>query len=104
MNGGMKDMLNVMSKLLNSGLTLNEVMEASTWTPAQIIKRTELGHLSEGAVADIAIFSLQEGSFGYIDVVNKKIAGNKKLVCELTMRDGEVVWDLNGLNSETYKE
>ena len=104
MNGGMKDMSNVMSKLLNSGLTLHEVIDASTWKPAQIIKRPELGHLSEGAIADIAIFSLQEGSFGYIDVVNKKINGSKKLVCELTIREGQVVWDLNGMNSEIYKE
>jgi len=104
MNGGMKDMTNIMSKLLNSGLTLNEVIEASTWKPAQIIKREEFGHLSVGAVADIAVFSLEEGSFGFIDVVNNKITGDKKMVCELTVLDGNVVWDLNGLNSETYSK
>ena len=104
MNGGMKDMLNVMSKLLNLGLTLNEVVEASTWEPAKIIKHEELGHLSKGALADLAIFRLEEGDFGYIDVVNKKINGNKKLVCELTILDGKVVYDLNGLNSEAYKK
>lgn len=104
MNGGMKDMSNVMSKLLNLGLSLEEVIKASTWEPAQIIKRPEFGHLSEGAVADIAIFNVEEGEFGFIDVVNKKFEGDRKIVCELTLKDGKVVWDLNGLNSELYKE
>ena len=102
MNGGMKDMANVMSKLLNMGLSLQEVVAASTWKPAQIINRDELGHLTEGALADISVFRIEEGAFGYIDVVNKSITGDKKLVCELTILDGAVVWDLNGLNSQEY--
>jgi dihydroorotase len=102
MNGGMKDMLNVMSKFLNMGMPLNEVIHISTWYPAKYIKHEELGHLSVGAVADMAIFSLKEGSFGFVDVANKKISGDKKLVCELTMRDGNIVWDLNGIGSEEY--
>lgn len=102
MNGGMKDMLNVMSKLLNCGLTLNEVITASTWNPAQIINRSELGHLSPGAPADVAIFSLDSGKFGYIDVDGMKITGDKKLTCQLTVRDGRIVWDLNGIAAPAY--
>jgi dihydroorotase len=104
MNGGMKDMLNVMSKLLNCGLTLNEVMTASTWTPAQIIHREELGNLSVGAPADVAVFSLEKGTFGFIDVDGMKLTGDKKLTCQLTVRDGRVVWDLNGLAAPAYKQ
>ncbi|HET9486849.1 MAG TPA: amidohydrolase/deacetylase family metallohydrolase, partial [Chryseosolibacter sp.] len=103
MNGGMKDMLNVMSKLLNIGLTLNEVITASTWSPAQIIHREELGHLSVGALADVAVFSLDKGTFGYIDVSGVKYTGDKKLTCQLTVLDGRVVWDLNGLAATAYK-
>jgi len=103
MNGGMKDMLNVMSKVLNCGLTLNEVITASTWSPAQIIKRTEYGHLSVGALADVAVFSLEKGKFGYIDVGGTKITGDQKLTCQLTVLDGKVVWDLNGLAANPYK-
>jgi len=103
MNGGMKDMLNVMSKLLNIGLTLKEVITTSTWSPAQIIKRTELGNLSVGAPADVAVFSLDKGTFGYIDVSGSKITGDKKLSCQLTVLDGRVVWDLNGLAAKPYK-
>lgn len=103
MNGRMKDMSNVMSKLLNIGLTLNEVIACSTWNPAQIINKKELGHLSVGAPGDVAILSLDKGSFGYVDVNGIKITGDKKLVCQLTLRDGEVVWDLNGLSSNYAK-
>ena len=49
MNAGMKDMLNVMSKFLNMGMPLDEVIARSTWTPAREIKREELGNLSVGA-------------------------------------------------------
>ncbi len=49
MNGAMKNMMNVMSKLLNMGMPLNEVIETSTWDPAKYINHEELGHLSEGA-------------------------------------------------------
>ena len=103
MNGGMKDMLNVMAKMLNIGLTLREVIAASTWNPAQIIKRPELGNLSAGSPADVAVFRQDQGTFGYIDVDGKKITGDKKLTCELTVRDGRVVWDLNGLAATPYK-
>ena len=103
MNGGMKDMSNVMSKLLNIGLTLNEVITTSTWNPAQIINKKELGNLSVGAPADVAVFSLEKGNFGYTDVQGFKITGDKKLVCQMTLLDGEVVWDLNGLAAKTFK-
>lgn len=104
MNGAMKDMLNVMSKLLNIGLTLNEVITTSTWNPAQVIKRPELGNLSAGAPADVAVFSLEKGTFGFIDVSGAKVTGNQKLTCQMTVRDGRVVWDLNGLAATPYKK
>jgi dihydroorotase len=46
MNAGMKDMNNIMSKFLNMGMSLNDVIQKSTWNPAQYIQRPELGHLS----------------------------------------------------------
>ncbi len=95
MNGGMKDMANVMSKLLNIGLSLNEVIACSTWNPAQIIKKKELGHLSVGALADVAILSLDKGTYGFVDVGGNKLMGDKKLTCQFTVLNGEIVWDLN---------
>jgi dihydroorotase len=96
MIGGMKDMTNVMSKFLNMGMTLPQVVEASTWHPAQQIKRTDLGNLSVGAIADIAVINVQNGTFGFTDVYGAKLTGKQNLVAEMTMKDGVFYWDLNG--------
>lgn len=100
MNRGMKDMTNVMSKFLALGMSWTDVVAASTWAPAQTIQREDLGHLSVGAVADIAVFSLQQGHFGFVDVRNQRLAGDTKAVAQLTLRAGQVMWDLNGLTAE----
>lgn len=102
MNAGMKDMLNVMSKCLNLGMDLAAVIKASAWEPARAIQHEELGHLSKGAVADIAILQVVKGKFGFIDAINSRMDGNQRLECELTLRAGKVVYDLNGLASMPY--
>ncbi|MBM3401964.1 MAG: amidohydrolase/deacetylase family metallohydrolase [Bacteroidetes bacterium] len=102
MNGGMKDMANVMSKFLNIGLTLEEVIEKSTASPARVINRPELGNLSVGAEADVAVFSLKKGEFGFTDVRRNTLKGTQKLYAELTIRAGEIVWDLNGLSGPIW--
>ncbi len=99
MNSGMKDILNVLSKYLTLGMTMPELIAGATWNPATAIKHPELGHLSEGAVADVAVLSIRNGSFGFLDAANAKITGKQKLECELTIRAGKVVYDLNGLAS-----
>lgn len=105
MNSGMKNMLNVMSKFLNMGLSLQEVITASTWTPAQVIQRKELGNLDEGAVADVTVLKLREGTFGFVDAdPGAKMMGTQKLQAELTLRAGEVVWDLNGITAPMWDE
>ncbi len=103
MKGGMKDMTNVMSKFLVLGASLQDVVRWSTENPARQIKRDDLGRLSVGAVADIAVLGLQRGRFGYLDVRNAVMEGPQKLVCEMTVRDGNVVWDLNGRAGEAWQ-
>jgi len=103
MNAGMKDMLNVMSKFLNMGMPLKDVIARSSWMPAVHIHREELGHLSVGAHADIAVLNLKEGDFGFTDVRGWKIQGDKKLECELTLMEGQVVWDLNGISMQEWE-
>ncbi len=97
MNAGMKDMLNVMSKFLALGLSLDEVIERTTWNPARAIKQEELGHLSVGSVADIAVLRVEKGEFGFLDIYNARLKGTERLACEMTLRDGKIVYDLNGL-------
>jgi len=104
MNDGMKNMLNVMSKLMDMGMSLDETIMASTWKPAQVIQREDLGHLSVGAVADIAVLNLREGDFGFQDARENLNPGNKKLEAELTLRAGDIVWDLNGLAAPLWNE
>ena len=102
MNAGMKDMTNVMSKFVNMGMTVDQVIAASTWHPARQIKREELGHLSVGAIADISVLRLETGQFGFIDVNGARLRGNKRFAAELTLKDGRVMWDRNGLASKDW--
>ena len=103
MNAGMKDMTNIMSKLLNLGSPLAEVIRMSTWNPAREIKRPLMGNLDAGAEADIAVLRLERGTFGFVDSAGARMAGDKRIVCEMTLRAGKVVWDLNGRASEDWK-
>jgi dihydroorotase len=103
-NAGMKDMLNVMSKYMAMGLKKEEVILRATWAPAQAIRRPDLGHLSEGAVADVAVWSIRKGKFGFVDAGANRIEGGEKLEAELTLREGKVVWDLNGLSAKKFEE
>jgi dihydroorotase len=97
MNGAMKDMLTTMSKFLAMGMDLQSVIKASTRNPAQVIKREELGNLSLGSEADIAILNIRKGKFGLFDYTGYKIEADKKLECEMTIRAGKIVYDLNGI-------
>ena len=97
MNGSMKNILICMDKMMALGMDLKGVINATTWNPAQIIKRTDLGHLSVGAEADIAIFGMRTGKFGLFDGRGEKMETDKKLECEMTVRAGRIVYDLNGI-------
>jgi dihydroorotase len=103
MNSGLKDMANLISKFLVMGMPLDEVIARSTWNPAREIHHDELGNLSVGAPADVTVLSLQHGSFGYDDMYGARLRGDKKLVCELTIRDGKVVYDLNAITRPDWK-
>jgi dihydroorotase len=102
MNGGMKDMLNVMSKFLNMGMSLDEVIARSTWHPAREIRHEELGNLSPGAPADIAVLKLEKGGFGFLDAQGLRMRGTTRLATEVTIRNGKVVWDLNGITQPDW--
>ncbi len=97
MNAGMKDLTNVMSKFLSMGMPLKDVIARVTSKPAAVIRRPALGHLGVGAVADIAVFEVEEGQFGYLDVRGMRMDGKQRIRHLLTVRAGKVVWDLEGL-------
>lgn len=102
MNAGMKGQLNVMSKFLAMGMPLDDVIQKSSWNPAREIKREDLGNLSVGSVADIAVLRLQKGSFGFVDVNGGRLKGNQQLSAEVTLKDGKVYYDANGLTRQDW--
>jgi len=98
MNSGMKDMLNLMSKFLALGLSVDDIIARSTWNPAREIHHPELGNLSVGSPADVIALRVEHGDFGFTDMYGARMRGNQKFVCELTIRDGKIVYDLNGIS------
>ena len=103
-NAGMKDMVTTMSKVLSIGVPLAEVIRMSTANAATSIRRKELGTLTAGAGADITVLRLDKGRFGFQDAMATRFIGTQKLTCELTLRDGKVVWDLNGRAGDDWQD
>ena len=97
MNNSMKDLLNVMSCFLAMGMDMDSVIGAVTCNPAHVIRHEELGHLSVGAIADLAIIRVREGNFGWFDYTGSRLHGSKRLECEMTIKGGKIVYDLNGI-------
>jgi len=104
MNAGMKDMTNVASKFLNLDMSFEEIVRRSTANPAREIHHEEIGQLSVGTDADIALLSIEKGSFGFVDSLGGKLEGHQKIVCQMTIRNGLIVWDLNGLAREDWRK
>jgi len=103
MNSGMKNMLDILSKYLNMGMDIEDIIFRATWNTAISIKREDLGHLGEGAVADIAVLSVKKGKFGFIDAAGNRMDGDRRLEAELTIREGKGVWDQNGLSAKEWR-
>ena len=93
-----------MAKYLALGMPLKEVVYRSTQRPGEVIGRPELGHLSIGAKADVAMLQLQHGEYGFVDSGGARIDGTQRLECHLTLRAGQVAWDLNGLTRPAWED
>jgi dihydroorotase len=102
MNAGMKDMTTTMSKVLSLGVPLTSVIRMSTVNAAICMRRPDVGRLSPGAGADVAVLRVDTGQFGYQDARGARFTGKQKLICEMTLRDGKLVWDLNGRAGEAW--
>jgi dihydroorotase len=102
LSGGMKDMANVMSKFLTLGLPFDEIIRRTTWNAARAIRQDALGHITVGADADVAVWRIEKGSFGFVDGPGTRVNGSQRIAAELTLRAGKVVYDLNGLSKDTW--
>jgi dihydroorotase len=94
-NNKMKDILDIMSEFLALGMNIHEVIGTVTWNPAREIKHEELGNITEGAIADIAILKIRNYNIGFYDHDGYKINGTKRFVCEMTIKSGQTVYHLN---------
>jgi len=81
---------------------LKQVVAEMTSHPAHEIKHEELGNLSEGSIADVTVLRVENGNFGFTDMVNRRFDGKQKLLCELTIKDGRIVYDLNGMSADLW--
>ncbi|HEX5482221.1 MAG TPA: amidohydrolase/deacetylase family metallohydrolase [Terriglobia bacterium] len=95
---------NVMSKFLAMGETLEDVIQETTVNPAREIHRTDLGTLSVGSVADIAVLQLLHGHFSYMDDGYARQDGNEKLITQMTVRAGAIVFDPYGLSAVEWQK
>jgi dihydroorotase len=102
--GPVLSMQQTMSKFLSMGMPLGEVIERSTVTPARAIRRPQLGTLTLGAEADVAVFKLHEGDFSFADCGKAKMKGRFKLECQLTLRGGKVVFDPSGMSLPEWEQ
>lgn len=89
--GPMFDLPTTLSKFLNLGLSLPDVIERATSRPAKAMRKPELGTIAPGSVADVALFRLEEGEYVFRDIHMNGRQGNVRLVNTLTMVDGEVL-------------
>lgn len=103
-NGSMMDLPTVMSKFLAMGMPLWEIIKTTTSTPAKLLKHPELGHLGEGAVADLAVLNLLQGNFAYYDAEHGRLEASQRLFNELTIKDGTIVWDWNARGAVDYRK
>lgn len=90
----------VMSKFLALGLPLEDVVRRSTATPADVIGRPDLGRLTVGGEADVAILRLQERPTVFRDLAGETLEGRHSLSAELTIRAGEVLEPFDDGRSE----
>ena len=102
MNSGMKNMLDIMSKYLNMGLSIEEIIFRATWNTAISLKRSDIGHITEGSEADLAVLSIRKGKFGFIDAGGNRLDGDRRLEAEMTIRAGRIVWDQNGIAARSW--
>lgn len=103
MNRHLMDMPTTISKLVAAGMGVAEAFERSTSIPAKLIGHPELGTLAPGSFADIAVWRVLEGDFGFTDSCNGLLSGKLRFSCELTTLAGEIMWDWNGRAGVEYK-
>jgi dihydroorotase len=107
-NNPVADMATTLSKVKACcDISLFDLFRFATISPAEMYGLTGdggPGTLSVGAPADLAVWSLREGDFGFIDSGGGVLRGQERLECEMTCLGGDIVWDKNGRMGVLYTE
>jgi dihydroorotase len=95
---------NVLSKFASMGVPLNELIKRATLNPANEIHHPELGTLSVGKDADIAVLQELHGKFGFIDCGWARMDGDTTITARMTVRAGRIVYDPSGLSMVEWEK
>ncbi len=87
-NGPVFDQTTTLSKLLCLGMSLNDVIAASTVNAAHALRRPELGSLKSGSAGDATILAVENGKFDYVDTVGEHLHAEKKIVAKGVVLNG----------------
>ena len=94
----------IMSQMMAAGESFQDVIRQTTVNPAREIHHPELGNLSPGADADIAVLSLEHGKFSWYDDGFARINGTEKIVPVMTLREGAIVYDPSGISMPLWTQ
>jgi dihydroorotase len=83
------DQVTTMSKFLCMGMSLYDVVAASTLNAGMMLQRTEYGSLKPGSLGDATILTVKEGKFDYVDVVGEHLIGDRRIVSEGVVLKGK---------------
>jgi len=90
-HGPVFDLATTLSKFLHLGLKLDQVIERATSKPATAFGFPKgLGTLREGAEADVAVLSLAEGDYTFVDSLGQKRRGKRRLIPVATVKAGKL--------------
>jgi dihydroorotase len=104
LNGAALDTLHCVSKCMAMGMPLREAILRTTVTPASAIRRPELGTLTEGAEADVAVLRWVDGPRSFADCGRARLDARGELECAMTLRAGRIVWDPGGLSMPAWRD
>jgi dihydroorotase len=91
-NGPVYDLPTTMAKFMALGMSLQDVIRATTARPAQVLRKQDvIGSLRVGMEADVAVFDLVEGEFDLVDTQGQHVTGTRRLENVLTIKAGRVL-------------
>ncbi len=83
------DQVTTMSKMLCLGMSLNEVVAASTVNAAVALQRMEYGSLRVGSLGDATVLAVRDGAFDYVDVLGEHMTGDRRITSEGVVLRGQ---------------